>query len=41
MRDTGFERAEAHEFVFDLYASGEYTTMLGTKLERVTSFFVR
>jgi hypothetical protein len=28
MRDTGFERAESHEFVFDLYASGEYTTML-------------
>lgn len=28
MRETGFERAEAHEFVFDLYASGEYTTML-------------
>ena len=28
MRETVFERAEAHEFVFDLYASGEYTTML-------------
>ncbi|MFL6447850.1 MAG: hypothetical protein ACJ746_09205 [Bryobacteraceae bacterium] len=28
MREMGFERAEAHEFVFDLYASGEYTTLL-------------
>ncbi len=28
MRETVFERVEAHEFVFDLYASGEYTTML-------------
>jgi hypothetical protein len=28
MRETAFERAEATEFVFDLYASGEYTTML-------------
>ena len=28
MRESVFERVEAHEFVFDLYASGEYTTML-------------
>ena len=28
MRDTSFERPEAGEFTFDLYASGEYTTML-------------
>lgn len=28
MRESSFERVEAHEFTFDLYASGEYTTML-------------
>lgn len=28
LRDAGFDRAEAHEFTFDLYASGEYTLML-------------
>jgi hypothetical protein len=28
LRDAGFDRAEPHEFTFDLYASGEYTLML-------------
>jgi hypothetical protein len=28
LRDAAFDRAEPHEFTFDLYASGEYTLML-------------
>jgi hypothetical protein len=28
LRDTQFDRAQAGEFTFDLYASGEYTLML-------------
>lgn len=28
LRDTAFDRPEAHEFTFDLYASGEYTLLL-------------
>ena len=28
LRDTAFDRAEPHDFIFDLYASGEYTLML-------------
>ncbi|MBV9760252.1 MAG: hypothetical protein JO340_06800 [Acidobacteriaceae bacterium] len=28
LKDSGFDRPEPHEFVFDLYASGEYTMML-------------
>lgn len=28
LRDAVFDRAEPHEFIFDLYASGEYTLML-------------
>ena len=28
LRDASFDRAEPHEFIFDLYASGEYTLML-------------
>src|SRR4051794_15622163 len=28
MRETVFEKVQPHEFTFDLYASGEYTTML-------------
>lgn len=28
LRDSGFDRPEAEEFTFDLYASGEYTLML-------------
>ncbi len=28
LRDSVFDRLEAHEFTFELYASGEYTTML-------------
>ena len=28
LRESGFDRPEAHEFTFDLYASGEYTLLL-------------